>query len=117
MKKISVPEEGARALFGIHDENLKSIEKALGVQIVSRGDELLVEGDPAQVQKLENIFQQFSELVEGGYQISAGDLRVALRLLRQDPNVSLKDFFVHPVLPPSRGKRGRPRSLPHLPHI
>lgn len=117
MKKISVPEEGARALFGIHDENLKSIEKALGVQIVSRGDELLVEGDPAQVQKLENIFQQFSELVEGGYQISAGDLRVALRLLRQDPNVSLKDFFVHAVLQPSRSKRVMPRSLHQLSYI
>jgi phosphate starvation-inducible PhoH-like protein len=117
MKKISVPEEGARALFGIHDENLKSIEKALGVQIVSRGDELLVEGDPAQVQKLENIFQQFSELVEGGYQVSAGDLRVALRLLRQDPNVSLKDFFVHAVLQPSRSKRVMPRSLHQLSYI
>jgi phosphate starvation-inducible PhoH-like protein len=117
MKKISVPEEGARALFGIHDENLKSIEKALGVQIVSRGDELLVEGDPAQVQKLENIFQQFSELVEGGYQVSAGDLRVALRLLRQDPNVSLKDFFVHAVVHPSRSKRVMPRSLHQLSYI
>src|SRR3990172_5462903 len=117
MKKISVPEEGARALFGIHDENLKFIEKALGVQIVSRGDELLVEGDPAQVQKLENIFQQFSDLAEGGYQISAGDLRVALRLLRQDPNVSLKDFFVHAVLQPSRSKRVMPRSLHQLSYI
>ncbi len=117
MKKISVPEEGARALFGIHDENLKSIEKALGVQIVSRGDELLVEGDPAQVEKLENIFQQFSELIEGGYQVSAGDLRVALRLLRQDPNVSLKDFFVHAVLQPSRSKRVMPRSLHQLSYI
>jgi phosphate starvation-inducible PhoH-like protein len=117
MKKISVPEEGARALFGIHDENLKSIEKALGVQIVSRGDELLVEGEPAQVQKLENIFQQFSELIEGGYQVSAGDLRVALRLLRQDPNVSLKDFFVHAVLQPSRSKRVMPRSLHQLSYI
>ncbi len=117
MKKISVPEEGARALFGIHDENLKSIEKALGVQIVSRGDELLVEGDPAQVQKLENIFQQFSELISGGYQVSAGDLRVALRLLRQDPNVSLKDFFVHAVLQPSRSKRVMPRSLHQLSYI
>lgn len=117
MKKISVPEEGARALFGIHDENLKSIEKALGVQIVSRGEELLVEGDPAQVQKLENIFQQFSELVEGGYQVSAGDLRVALRLLRQDPNVSLKDFFLHAVLQPSRSKRVMPRSLHQLSYI
>ena len=43
MKKISVPEHDALALFGVHDENLKSLEKTLGVQIVSRGEELLVE--------------------------------------------------------------------------
>jgi phosphate starvation-inducible PhoH-like protein len=117
MKKISVPEEGARALFGVHDENLKSIEKTLGVRIVSRGDELLVEGEPAQVEKLENIFKQFSELVEGGYQVTAGDLRVALRLLRQDPNVSLEDFFVHTVFQPSRGKKIMPRSVNQLAYI
>jgi phosphate starvation-inducible PhoH-like protein len=117
MKKISVPEEGARALFGVHDENLKSIEKTLGVRIVTRGDELLVEGEPAQVEKLENIFKQFSELVEGGYQVTAGDLRVALRLLRQDPNVSLKDFFVHTVFQPSRGKKIMPRSVNQLAYI
>jgi phosphate starvation-inducible protein PhoH and related proteins len=116
MKKISVPEEGARALFGIHDENLKSIEKALGVQIVTRGDELLVEGDPEQVEKLENIFRQFSELVAEGYQVNAGDLRVALRLVRQDPGVSLKDFFVNAVLQAAR-KRVMPRSLHQLAYI
>jgi phosphate starvation-inducible PhoH-like protein len=117
MKKISVPEEGARALFGIHDENLKSIEKALGVQIVTRGDELLVEGEPAQVAKLENIFQQFSELVDEGYRLSAGDLRVALRLLRQDPDVSLKDFFIHSVLQLPKGKRVMPRSVNQLVYL
>ncbi len=117
MKKISVPEEGARALFGVHDENLKSIEKALGVRIVTRGDELLVEGDPEQVQKLENIFQQFSELVDSGYQVNAGDPRVALRLMRQDPDVSLKDFFVHAVLQLSRSKRVMPRSVHQLAYI
>jgi phosphate starvation-inducible PhoH-like protein len=117
MKKISVPEEGARALFGIHDENLKSIEKTLGVRIVTRGDEPLVEGEPAQVEKLENIFKQFSELVAGGYQVTAGDLRVALRLLRQDPNVSLQDFFVHTVFQPSRGKKIMPRSVNQLAYI
>ena len=54
MKKISVPEQGALALFGINDENLKSIEKSLDVKIVSRGSELMVEGDPARVEALEN---------------------------------------------------------------
>ena len=117
MKKISVPEGGALALFGIHDENLKSIEKALGVSIVSRGSELLVEGEDAQVETLSNIFRQLTELVDGGYRVTAGDLRVALRLVRQDPNVSLKDFFVHAVLHPSKHKKIMPRSLHQLTYI
>lgn len=111
MKKISVPENGALALFGVHDENLKSLEKSLGVQIVSRGDELLVEGDVAQVEKLENIFEQFTGLAAEGHRLSAGDLRIALRLIRQDPQVSLKDYFVHAVLYPSNNKKVMPRSL------
>ena len=111
MKKISVPEHDALALFGVHDENLKSLEKTLGVQIVSRGEELLVEGAAEQVEKLENIFQQLSGLAADGHRLSAGDLRIALRLIRQDPNVSLKDYFVHAVLYPSKNKKVMPRSL------
>ncbi len=111
MKKISVPENGALALFGVRDENLKSLEKSLGVQIVSRGEELLVEGDTAQVEKLENIFEQLSGLAAEGHRLSAGDLRIALRLIRQDPRVSLKDYFVNAVLYPSKNKKVMPRSL------
>ena len=111
MKKISVPENGALALFGVHDENLKSLEKSLDVQIVSRGEELLVEGATAQVEKLENIFEQLSGLAAEGHRLSAGDLRIALRLIRQDPQVSLKDYFVHAVLYPSKNKKVMPRSL------
>ena len=111
MKKISVPEHGALALFGVHDENLKSLEKTLGVQIVSRGEELLVDGAAEQVEKLENIFNQLSGLAADGHRLSAGDLRIALRLIRQDPNVSLKDYFVHAVLYPSKNKKVMPRSL------
>ena len=49
MKKITVPEQGTLALFGTQDENLKSIENALKVKIVTRGHELQVEGDARQV--------------------------------------------------------------------
>ena len=117
MKKIPVPAEGALALFGIRDENLKAVEKSLGVHIVSRGDKLIVEGDSVQVAKLENIFKQFSELVEEGYRITPGDLRVAMRLVRQDPNVLLKDFFVHAILSLSKSKKVMPRSLNQLAYI
>ena len=117
MKKISVPEDGALALFGVRDENLRSLEKSLGVQIVTRGDELLVEGEPEQVKKLEHIFEQFSELTSGGYRLSAGDLRVALRLIRQDPNVVLRDYFVDAVIHPAKHKKVMPRSLNQLRYL
>jgi phosphate starvation-inducible PhoH-like protein len=117
MKKISVPEQGALALFGVHDENLKSLEQTLGVQIVSRGEELLVEGDAKQVEKLENIFTQLSDLAAGGHRLSAGDLRIALRLIRQDPDVSLSDYFVDAVVYPSKNKKVMPRSLHQLTYL
>ena len=117
MKKISVPEQDTLALFGIHDENLKSIEKSLDVKIVSRGSELQVEGDPARVAAVESIFQQFSALVEEGHKITAGDLRVALRLVRQDPNVSLRDFFVKSIIRSSNNKIVMPRSSNQLRYI
>ncbi len=117
MKKISVPEVGARALFGVHDENLKSLEKSLGVQIISRGEDLLVEGDSEQVAKLENIFGQLSELAQNGHRLSAGDLRIALRLIRQDPKVSLRDYFLDAVIHPTKHKRVMPRSLNQLAYI
>jgi phosphate starvation-inducible PhoH-like protein len=117
MKKISVPEQDTLALFGIHDENLKTIEKSLDVKIVSRGPELLVEGDPSRVAAVENIFEQFSEIIEEGYKVSAGDLRVALRLVRQDPQVSLRDFFLGSVIRSSKKKAVMPRSLNQLDYI
>jgi phosphate starvation-inducible PhoH-like protein len=117
MKKISVPEHDTLALFGIHDENLKAIEKSLDVKIVSRGAELLVEGEPEHVAAVENLVQQFSGLLEEGHKINAGDLRAALRLVRQDPKVSLRDFFVESVVRPSNKKVVMPRSLNQLRYI
>ncbi len=117
MKKISVPEQDTQALFGIHDENLKSIESSLEVKIVSRGSELMVEGAPGRVETVENIFRQFSELIQDGYKVTAGDLRVALRLVRQDPNVSFRDFFVTSIVRASNKKAVMPRSLNQLRYI
>lgn len=117
MKSISIPNQGALSLFGVHDANLKLIEKLLGVQLVTRGDELLVDGAPEQVQLLENVFSQLSALVDGGHRLASRDLQVALRLLRQDPNISLEDYFVRSVIHPSKNKRVMPRSLHQLSYL
>ncbi len=47
MKRVAVPERGAEALFGNHDENLRFLEDTLKVRIRTQGPELLVEGEDA----------------------------------------------------------------------
>jgi len=114
-KKVSVPEKGT-ALLGVRDENLKLIEKMMGVKIVSRGRELVIEGEPEATSAVENLFGQFAELIENGVNVSGGDLKVALRLLDQDPNISLKDFFLTAVVPTGK-KNILPRSLNQLRYL
>jgi len=114
MKKITVPEQGTQALFGIQDENLKTIENALNVKIVTRGQELQVEGEAGQVEVVENIFRQFSDLIDEGHKVSSGDLRVALRLIKEDRDVSLREFFGASITHPLTKKTVIPRSANQL---
>src|ERR687891_678876 len=51
MRKIAVPEEGAESLFGNFDENLKQLEGLFGVRIRTSGQELIVEGESADVER------------------------------------------------------------------
>jgi len=43
---LTLPEAGLGALFGVHDENLRLLEDAFGVEIAARGREVSVSGDP-----------------------------------------------------------------------
>ena len=58
MKKIALPQEGIETLYGAHDANLKHIESLFDVAIRTQGDELIVEGDEADEQRVERIFEQ-----------------------------------------------------------
>ena len=49
MRKIQIPDEGVESLFGTYDENLKHLESQFGVRIRTNGQELIVEGEAADV--------------------------------------------------------------------
>ena len=55
MRKITVPDEGAEALFGTYDENLKHLEGLFTVRIRTNGHELIVEGEAGDVARTEKV--------------------------------------------------------------
>ena len=93
MKKIALPHEGLDMLYGAHDANLKHIESLLNVELRTHGDELIVEGDKSDEQRVERLFDQLAALMQGGYELGGSDVKTAAELVVVDPNVNLREYF------------------------
>jgi phosphate starvation-inducible protein PhoH and related proteins len=94
MRKVAVPDEGAETLFGTYDENLKHLEGLFHVRIRTSGQEIIVEGETADVARSERVLEQLTALMRGGYKLGKGDVRTASQLVSQDENVELADYFL-----------------------
>ena len=111
MRKIQIPEEGAESLFGTYDENLKQLESQFTVRIRTAGHELIVEGDPEDVNRAERVLDQLSALMRGGYRIAKGDVKTAAQLVAQDDTVELADYFLRSGTKTSGKRQVVPKSV------
>jgi phosphate starvation-inducible PhoH-like protein len=111
VRKIAVPDEGAESLFGTYDENLKHLEGLFNVRIRTRGQELSVEGDAADVALAEKVLDQLSSLMRGGYKLGKGDVKTAAQLVAQDEHVELSDYFLRGAARTSGKKQVMPKSV------
>ena len=111
MTKIAIPEQGIETLFGSYDENLKNFESLFNVRIRTDGHELLVDGEPVDVAKIERVIGQLALLIREGYRFSKGDVKRASNLVAQDPSVELRDYFLYGTLRPSSKRQITPKSV------
>jgi phosphate starvation-inducible PhoH-like protein len=113
MRKVVLPQAGLETLYGAHDANLKHIESLLDVTLRTHGDELIVEGDKADEQRVEQIFEQLRGLMQEGYTFGNGDVKTAASLLVQNPGVELRDYFGRDGQKPVQGTKRRvnPKSV------
>ena len=93
MSRLTLAEEGLATLFGTHDQNLKRIERAFDVVLAARGNELTIEGDEEQVQLVHHLMAGLSALSANGFRFRAEDIRTAIRVTQQAPDLSLAEFF------------------------
>src|SRR6266516_1836214 len=111
MKRITVPEEGIETLFGSYDENLKHLESLFNVRIRTQGHELLVDGEVANLERVDRVVGQLSSLMRDGYKLSNADVKTASDLVAQDTAVDLRDHFLKGSLTPVGKRRVAPKTL------
>jgi phosphate starvation-inducible PhoH-like protein len=88
-----MPEKGLEVLFGPYDQNIKYLESLLSVRVGGRGNELLVEGDEADVAVVERILKDFTQLFVEGRSPSSSEMRNAFRQISDDRTSSLRELL------------------------
>jgi phosphate starvation-inducible protein PhoH and related proteins len=111
MKKIQVPQQYFGLLIGKMDENLKTMEKYLGVRVSARGDEVFIDGDDENAEIASILVNKLIGLLQTGYTITPGYIKTAAGLVKQNPNIDLNQFFLSNRIIPSTKKHVSPKSF------
>ncbi len=77
-------------LFGRYDENLKIIEKELGIRINRSSDGIKITGSEAQAHKAQELFNYLMTFVEKGKDVKKADIVYALRLVEKEDSIDFK---------------------------
>jgi phosphate starvation-inducible PhoH-like protein len=80
-------------LFGPQDKFLHLIEKQTDAQIFSREADLVIQGEAAEVETLQQLFQVLLELIRNQYVISERDVAYALELSKKMQTDQLLELF------------------------
>jgi phosphate starvation-inducible PhoH-like protein len=73
----------ALGLFGSRDRFLKEIRDALGVQLVGRGDTVLVKGNEDQLDQAQRVFVQLRQLLRHHGHLTSESVRTVLEVVQQ----------------------------------
>ena len=105
-----MPPRGLETLFGVHDQNIKYLESLLDVRIDARGQDVSIDGDPADVETAQRILEDFSDLFKEGKHFTDKELREAFAQIAEDRAFSLRDYFTKTRFNPAGKKQVAPKS-------
>jgi phosphate starvation-inducible PhoH-like protein len=92
-RRLQLPDENLDVLFGTGDEQLRRVERVLGVTLTARGGELRISGPAERTELAERLFAQLGELLEAGHPVDKHDIETGAKVLLEAPETSLREFF------------------------
>ena len=100
----------AQTVCGNHNENLKLIERRLGVRVGMRGTELLLSGAPEQLALAVRLLESLADVARARRHVYADDVEQAIRIVGHGED-TVRDVFLGPVLTRGGGRQVTPKSI------
>ncbi len=101
----------ARTLAGAQNENLKLVERRLGVKVGQRGTELHLSGPDAAVSSAVKLLEGLASALKNGRSVYREDVEQALKAMGQGGDENLRALTLSPILTQRSGRHITPRSL------
>ncbi len=111
MEQITLQEGHAERLFGTRDENLRYLEDRLRVQVSARERQVTVRGDADGERIAARLLESFDRLLASGGSVSREEFRTGVRVLEEDADIDLVEFFLDSSIPESLKRFVVPRNL------
>jgi phosphate starvation-inducible protein PhoH and related proteins len=91
-------------IFGPQDVNIKLIEKKFNTRINARGTKVQIHGDPKASERVAKLLQDLQGLIASGATLKSDDVKYAVRLAWEEPEVNLEAIFSERVhVAPAKG--------------
>ena len=103
--------EQAVSLFGNFDENIRLIEEHYRVDVVSRGSDLKVEGDPENVARAVRAIHGLLQLINRGEQLNEQNIRYVLMLVDEGTEEQLPQLSADSICITAKGKPIKAKTL------
>jgi len=82
-KKLDLKGADPLILFGCNDEHLKLIEKSFDSKVVVRGENIFIEGNAEDIDRIENLFAELIFLVNKYNKLDKEDIKTAVRIIKK----------------------------------
>ena len=103
--------EHVAGVFGSFDQNLRILEEALHVTVLSRDNSLRISGDEEDVMLAEKAIGGLLQLAAKGEPIDAQNVRYVLRLVREGKESKIQELAGDVICVTAKGKPIKPKTL------
>ena len=103
--------EQAVALLGSFDENIKLIENEYAVNVVGRGSEIKVSGEPENVAKAVRVIESLLTLINRGEALSEQNVRYCIAVVNEGTEEKIESLAGDCICVTSKGKPVKPKTL------
>jgi phosphate starvation-inducible PhoH-like protein len=104
-------------LLGQQDQNIKAVERILGVRIGLGARSLLISGDEVDRDLAGRVLAELYSLLEHDYPIYVSDIDYAVRILSRDRNASLREIFLDSIYITAHKRVVTPKSVAQKAYI